>query len=468
MFFIETRRSFVHMRPDLHGQRSIAIICFIPDFGHLQPLLKMAHALNSAGFLIKCYIASECAPLLKRFEFETFELGAISRQEFQKEMDHFFKRSSFFTSMCQYIHYLALYPKISAGVGREASRLSEELQRQRPDLIISDALWFGDWYARIAQSLSVRLLVNSFDGSLAYSQRSFVRTFGLGGVPRSVQVAVEGISSLLKILCSSYYRVRFFGEWLKLRSIRRTATAQFNAAFPVNGREAILPEWLVFGTASLERARLSPMLQLKGATRREFPALKFHSSVPLSDDLWAWINADARRPIVYVSFGSAVEIDGRFSRAVYDGLRSLDIRVIWSLPANQRSLVTKLPMDEKIRFESFVPQPEILDLAQVRCFVTQAGPHSVQEALFGATPMLCIPFFADQAYNASVVEHLGAGKKLRRRDVSAQAISSGVRDVLNSEECQGKAKTISEELLCNEGSAAISEYVAGLLRSNAQ
>ncbi|MGO4438900.1 glycosyltransferase [Rhizobium sp. RAF56] len=209
---------------------------------------------------------------------------------------------------------------------------------------------------------------------------------------------------------------------------------------------------------------MSSALRIEGATRREFPALKFHSSLPLSDGLRAWLDADIERPIVYVSFGSAVEIDGGFARAVYDGLRSLDVRVIWSLPANQQPLLSKLPVDEKIRFESFVPQPEILGIAKVRCFVTQAGPHGVQEALFGATPMLCIPFFADQAYNASVVEHLGVGKKLWRRDVSVQSVSSCIRDILDGEQYQSKAKTISEELLCNEGSAAISQHVGELLK----
>lgn len=447
---------------ELHKPRSVAVICFIPDFGHLQPLLKMADALRHAGFHVKCYIASECAPLLKRFSFESFELDAISRQELGKEMDRFFKRSSFFTSVCLYLHYLALYPKVSAGVGREASRLSAELQRQQPEVIISDALWFVDWYARIAQSLGVRLLINSFDGSLAYNQRPFVRTFGLTRAPQIAQTAVERISSISRVLCSSYYRTRFLRDWLKLRSARQIAGKQFNAAFSVDRHEAVVPEWLVFGTASLERALLNSTLQTEGATRREFPALKFHSSVPLPDDLQAWIDADQARPIIYVSFGSAVEIDGRFSKAIHDGLRSLDARVIWSLPANQQSLVAKLPPDDKIRFESFVPQPELLDLANVRCFVTQAGPHSIQEALFGATPMLCIPFFADQAYNASIVERLGVGKKLWRREVSIESVSRGVRDILNNTEYQSRAKAISEELHRNEGSAAISRYVAGL------
>jgi UDP-glucoronosyl and UDP-glucosyl transferase len=449
--------------PESKKQPSVAIICFIPDFGHLQPLLKVADALKEAGFHIKCYIAGECAPLLKRFPFEAFALDAIPRSEAGKEMDQVFRRSTFFNSVCLYLHYLSMYPKISAGVGRAASRLSQELLQQRPDLIISDGQWFVDWYARIAQSLGVRLLVNSFDGSLAYNQRPFVQTFGLTGAPKIAQSAVEIVSPISRNLCALYYRFRFFGDWIRLRAVRRTATAQLQAAFPLGGREATLPDWLVFGTASLERKRLNSTLRMKGATRQEFPALKFRSTIAVPEDLREWIGSDAGLPIVYVSFGSAVEIDGTFARAVYDGLRAVHARVLWSLPANQRTLVSKMPADENIRFESFVPQPEILGIPNVRCFVTQAGPHSVQEALFGATPMLCIPFFADQAYNSSIVEHLGVGKKLWRGDVSVQSVSNGIKDILLNDKYQQKAKEIREELLRNEGGTAISEHVAKLL-----
>ncbi|MGO4440724.1 hypothetical protein [Rhizobium sp. RAF56] len=170
--------------------------------------------------------------MLKRFQFESFELDVIPRQELDKKLDSFFKRPGIFTSFCHYLYYLTVYPKVTAGVGREASRLSEELQRQRPDLIVSDALWFVDWYARIAQSLGVRLLINSFDGSLAYNQRPFVRAFGLSKVPAIIQTAVEKISSISTVLCSSYYRFRFLGDWLKLRSVRQRATDEFEAAFP--------------------------------------------------------------------------------------------------------------------------------------------------------------------------------------------------------------------------------------------
>jgi UDP:flavonoid glycosyltransferase YjiC (YdhE family) len=454
----------LHMAIKAEKKPSVAIICFIPDYGHLQPLLKIADALQEAGFHIKCYMADECRPLLQRFHFDFFALKNTARLKKRKEMTRAFGRSTFFNSVCLYLHYLLMYPRVAAAAGSSATRLSEELLQQQPDLIICDALWFTEWYARIAQSLGVRLIQNSFDGSLAYNQRPFVQTYGLTNTPRPLQAAVEAISSLSKTLCASVYRFRYLRNWLELRSVRRTAGAQFEAAFPLYGHPDIPPKWLVVGTAQTERRRLGAVLRVEGADRQEFPALRFRSSVPVPTELLNWIES-SDRPVVYVSFGSAVDIDAKFARAIYNGLREIKAQVLWSLPAGQHPLLSGLPEADNIRLESFVPQPEILGISKVKCFVTQGGPHSVQEALFGATPMLCIPFFVDQAYNSSVVEHLGVGKRLWRRNVSAQSVANAVNDILANPSFQKNVTAISQDFIRQEGGRAIAQYATDLLKS---
>jgi hypothetical protein len=400
--------------------------------------------------------------LLQRFKLDFFALKSTAGQKKEKEMMRIFRRSTFFNCVCLYLHYLMMYPRIVTEAGNSASRLSEALREQQPDLIICDALWFTDWYRRIAQALDVPIIQNSFDGSLAYSQRPFVQTYGLTSTPEVVQSAVEAVSTVSKAACTWFYRLRHLGAWLKLRAARRTAVAQFDAAFPLSGGLVASPKWLVVGTARTERQRLGEVLRLKGADRLEFAALRFRSSLPVPPEIANWIEA-AELPVVYVSFGSAVDIDERFAREVYNGLRGLRAKVLWSLPARQHGLVAGLPPADNIRLESFVPQPEILCLPKVKCFVTQGGPHSIQEALFGATPMLCIPFFVDQAYNGSVVEHLGAGKRLWRRDVSAESVCRAVSELLGNPGYQTVAKEISEDLARNEGGPAIAEYVRNLL-----
>ncbi|QPF86550.1 glycosyltransferase family 1 protein [Bradyrhizobium genosp. L] len=442
----------------------IAVCCFIPDYGHLQPLLKIADALREQGFEIKCYIAEECRPLLQRFQFDCFTLNSTDRLKRRKEMTRAFGRSTFFNSVCLYLHYLMMYPRIVAEVGNSAASLSDELTRQQPDLIICDTLWFTDWYARIAQSLGINIVLNSFDGSLAYNQRPFVQTYGITDAPQFVQSAFEVVSAISTKLCASYYRLRFLRTWLGVRRRRRAAKAQFDAAFPLDGAPPIkTPDWLVVGTASTERQRLGTVLRLDGADRSEIPALRFRSSAPIPPELEGWIDS-GDHPVVYVSFGSAVDLDATFVRAIYQGLRGLDARVLWSLPDSQRGFLSGVPEADNIRIERFVPQPEILAMAKVRCFVTQGGPHSIQEALFGATPMLCIPFFVDQAYNSSVVERLGVGRRLWRKDVSAKTIGDAVKGILADASCSRNIIEISEDLSRHEGGEAVATYVAQFIK----
>ena len=172
----------------------------------------------------------------------------------------------------------------------------------------------------------------------------------------------------------------------------------------------------------------------------------------------------ATEPIVYVSFGSAVEFDRRFATAVYQGLANVPARILWSLPGKQKALLAECTPSDNIRLEDFVPQAEVLAEPAVRCFITQAGPNSVQEALLGGTPMLCIPFFADQGYNSATVERLRVGSKLWHRDVSARSIAAAVTDILTDETYRDAATEIQEQLLLRDGGELIARHIAEVVR----
>jgi MGT family glycosyltransferase len=180
-----------------------------------------------------------------------------------------------------------------------------------------------------------------------------------------------------------------------------------------------------------------------------------------------WIESDPR-PVVYVSFGSAVEFDRNFATAVHEGLRSSPARVLWSLPASQQALLAHARLAENIRIESYVPQAEVLALPSVRCFITQAGPSSVQEALLGATPMLCIPFFADQGYNSATVEHLGVGRKLWHRAVSARSVREAVTAILENARYHEAVRDIQQHMLRHDGGELVTRHIADVVKRGRQ
>lgn len=445
---------------------SVAVICFLPDYGHLQPVLKIADALAAEGFEIKCYVAEECAPLMRRFQFDFVLFPKTNLLAQKKRLAHVFGRGLLFNAVCSYLHYLLYYPSIAEAAGGFAQQLSRQLIAQRPDVIVCDGHFFDDWCVRIAASLGVPLIVNSLDGSLAYNQRPFVQIYGATGASSFTQSVVETGAAGLKKLCAHYYRLRFFSAWRRLRATRRATKAALDAAFPLApGAELPQIERIVVGTATVERDRLHGVIRTAGADRPEFPPITFRKRVTIPTALSEWIERD-ERPVIYVSFGSAVEFDRAFAGAVHEGLRRVPARVLWSLPANQKMLLAGVPHSDDIRLEDFVPQSEVLAMSQVRCFVTQAGPSSVQEALLGGTPMVCIPFFADQGYNSATVERLHAGKKLWRRAVSAQSLCAAVSEVLADDSFRGAVAGMKEQLLRNDGGELVVRHIAEVVRRN--
>jgi UDP:flavonoid glycosyltransferase YjiC (YdhE family) len=447
---------------------SVAVICFLPDYGHLQPVLKIADALAERGFEIKCYVPDECAALMSRLPFDVTLLPNAQLAEPKRRLAKVFARGLFFNAACSYVHYLLCYPRIAESASSFAPELQRQLSAQGPDVILCDAHFFEDWCRRIATSVGAPLVINSLDGSLAYNQRPFVQIYGATSISSASQTAVELVGAGFKTLCAHVYRLRYLRTWLRLRAVRRAATAVVDAAFPVMpGARPVEVQRVVVGTATIERDRLGALLRRLGADRPEFPPIRFRTRAVVPDELRQWVESDAR-PVVYVSFGSAVEFDRSFATAVHEGLRKLPARVLWSLPAGQKALLARVPPAKNIRIEPFVPQAEVLALPSVRCFITQAGPSSVQESLLGATPMLCIPFFADQGYNSAIVQHLGVGRKLWHRAVSARSILDAVTAILENAGYHHAVRDIQQHMLRHDGGELVANHLAEIVKRGRQ
>ena len=79
------------------------------------------------------------------------------------------------------------------------------------------------------------------------------------------------------------------------------------------------------------------------------------------------------------------------------GLAIPDVRVLWSVPADQQSSVpATLPPSFKVRVSESTPNFKVLASSAVNVVVSHCGLGAAQEALYFGKPLLCIPFFGDQ------------------------------------------------------------------------
>ncbi|WOL02001.1 hypothetical protein Cni_G10720 [Canna indica] len=130
-----------------------------------------------------------------------------------------------------------------------------------------------------------------------------------------------------------------------------------------------------------------------------------------------WLDAQPKRSVVYVSFGSLTVMSKQDFHEFWHGLVNSGQRFLWVVRRdlvneNEQSkeggssAVTELMKATRERgcLVEWAPQEEVLEHPAVGCFLTHSGWNSTLESLVAGVPMLCWPFFADQQINSRFVE----------------------------------------------------------------
>jgi UDP:flavonoid glycosyltransferase YjiC (YdhE family) len=139
---------------------------------------------------------------------------------------------------------------------------------------------------------------------------------------------------------------------------------------------------------------------------------------------------DSHEKIVYIAFGSLIRFKKElitnmlehFQRLLNDGWVD---GIVWGGTANTKleefpdiytvdnvKYSTKSILDgtnQQFKLLKWAPQYSILNHPHTKLFVTHGGLDSIYEAIQSGTPMLVIPYFADQPRNAILVKEHGIG-----------------------------------------------------------
>jgi gallate 1-beta-glucosyltransferase len=120
----------------------------------------------------------------------------------------------------------------------------------------------------------------------------------------------------------------------------------------------------------------------------------------------AWLDAQPPGSVVYVAFGSLVNIGRCEMKAVAEGLLATGRALLWVVHDDSRGLlpgdVLAACYDNKgnNKIVEWCPQGLVLGHGAVGCFVTHCGWNSVSEALACAVPVIGYPWWSDQFTNA--------------------------------------------------------------------
>ncbi len=161
-------------------------------------------------------------------------------------------------------------------------------------------------------------------------------------------------------------------------------------------------------------------------------------------------------PVVYISLGTVVKGAVRFFQNCLEAFRGEPVDVLISVGKGfDTNKLKNVPSN--IRVFNSVPQLEVLKMADV--FVTHGGMNSVSESLVYGTPMVVIPFTADQPVNARCVEKLGVGKHLAYSAANKDSIRESVLSVLSDTDIKSNIAEMQELIRQAPGNAGGAEII---------
>lgn len=99
---------------------------------------------------------------------------------------------------------------------------------------------------------------------------------------------------------------------------------------------------------------------------------------------------------------------------------------------------------DNILFDKWVPQNDVLAHKNLRLFITHGGKGSVVESQYHGVPMIVIPLFGDQTFNAKEIEGKMYGISINHKTVTKEHFEKVVNEVLENRKYLTNVKLFSK------------------------
>ncbi|KAI3416201.1 hypothetical protein GPALN_005746 [Globodera pallida] len=138
----------------------------------------------------------------------------------------------------------------------------------------------------------------------------------------------------------------------------------------------------------------------------DFAQFKIVESIEKTNSLIN-LTLGTKEGVILVSFGTVVDSLFPTSSHIIEALvetmeRFPNYLFIWKQPKGDLPILKEFKL-ENIVLQNWINQKEILAHPKTMAFVSHCGMNSVMEGTFYGVPMVCMPFFGDQYYNAELL-----------------------------------------------------------------
>jgi len=333
----------------------------IPAYGHVNPTLPVITELVKRGHHVVYYNSETFEQAIKGTgaEFRSYPNSSTSEADLAKRINNLVTVTVFILE-----ESLRLLPF-----------LLEEMEREKPDLVIFDSLALWGMQATRLQNISSAASIST--------------------------LVQEGVSGLVKWRDFLHIFRQAFTLLPTIQRLRRQLVKTYGSnIFPGN---SILP--------------------CKGNFNLVYTSREFQPDTPYIDDSFhfvgpsilaatrketnfPWDLLDSERTKIYLSLGTLYNNNIEFYHTVFTAFSDHPAQFILSVGRLTDIHDLGLVPDNFI-IQSHVPQLELLQ--KVDLFITHGGMNSVNEGLNYGVPLVVVPQQIEQAFNGRQVARQGAG-----------------------------------------------------------
>ncbi|BFZ00665.1 hypothetical protein BsWGS_03704 [Bradybaena similaris] len=133
---------------------------------------------------------------------------------------------------------------------------------------------------------------------------------------------------------------------------------------------------------------------------------------------------ESKTGIIVMTFGGAVvDVPPEITSKITSAFKQLDIRVIWKV-----NITT--PDPKQILTSKWIPQNDLLGHEKTKLFISHCGKNGQYEAIYHGVPILCLPIYGDQSYNAERITIKQFGLRADMRDASADELAAMMKEII--------------------------------------
>ncbi|KAI7739748.1 hypothetical protein M8C21_000514 [Ambrosia artemisiifolia] len=367
---------------------SALIVLFpMPFQGHINPMFQLANILYTQGFKITIIHAQYNSPNHSTYPHFSFR----SINERFSEVEHMLPTNRDVSFYLKFLNRSCVDPFRDC--------LIELLDEEPIACLIVDAMFY--FTQAVADDLKLPRMVlrtSSLGCTVAYSVLPFfskedqgyealVPEYPLMKVKDVLKIAInpqgygDVVTDMLKQMTTSCGII-----WNTFKELEELELETINKGFPV------------------------PSFTL-GPLHKYFPASS-SSLIKQDRTVLSWLDKQAPKSVIYVSFGSVARIAESEFQEVAHGLESTSSPFLWVVRPGTvlgSEWVESLPekfierVSDRGRVVKWCPQQDVLAHPAIGCFWTHSGWNSTLESICEGVPMICSPCFTDQPIIARYV-----------------------------------------------------------------